>query len=90
MKSDFRYQPEFIASLPIAGVDGTLKNRFKGTAGERWVRAKTGFLTGVVSLAGFAGRSDGTVIPFVFIYNGSADEYQVRLLFDRLATSIVE
>ncbi len=90
MKTQFRYQPEFLNSLPIAGIDGTLKNRMKGSAAERWVRAKTGFLTGVVSLAGYAGRSDGTVIPFVFIYNGSADESQVRALFDRMAISLVD
>jgi len=90
MRSQFRYQPEFVTSLPIAGIDGTLKNRMKNSPGERWVRAKTGFLTGVVALGGYAGRSDGTVIPFVFIYNGSADESQVRALFDRLATSLVD
>ncbi|MGZ5278765.1 MAG: D-alanyl-D-alanine carboxypeptidase/D-alanyl-D-alanine endopeptidase, partial [Pseudobdellovibrionaceae bacterium] len=90
MQSQFRYQPEFVTSLPIAGIDGTLKNRMKNSPGERWVRAKTGFLTGVVALGGYAGRSDGTVIPFVFIYNGSADESQVRALFDRMATSLVD
>lgn len=90
MKSQYQFQPEFTTSLPIAGVDGTLKNRMKGTAAERWVRAKTGFLTGVVSLAGYAGRRDGTVLPFVYIYNGSADESKVRGLFDQLAVSLVE
>ena len=57
---------------------------------ERWVRAKTGFLTGVVSLAGYAGRRDGTVLPFVFMYNGNADETKVRALFDQIATSLVD
>lgn len=90
MKFQFRYQPEFVTSLPIAGIDGTLKNRMKEGPGLRWIRAKTGFLNGVVALAGYAGRSDGTVLPFVFIYNGSADESKVRALFDRLATSLVE
>lgn len=90
MKYQFQYYPEFVTSLPIAGIDGTLKNRMKGTSSERWVRAKTGFLTGVVSLAGFAGRRDGTVIPFVLIFNGSADESKVRLLFDKIATSLTD
>lgn len=90
MKSQFQFQPEFTASLPIAGIDGTLKNRMKNTAGERWVRAKTGFLTGVISLAGYAGRRDGTVLPFVYIYNGSADESKVRSLFDQISISLVE
>ena len=90
MKDQYRYAPEFMKSLPIAGIDGTLKHRMKDSPAERWVRAKTGYLTGVVSLAGYAGRKDGTVIPFVFIYNGSADESQVRGLFDQLAISLTE
>jgi D-alanyl-D-alanine carboxypeptidase/D-alanyl-D-alanine-endopeptidase (penicillin-binding protein 4) len=90
MKSQFRFQPEFVTSLPIAGIDGTLKHRMINTPAERWVRAKTGSLDGVVSLAGYAGRKDGTVLPFVFMYNGSADESKVRALFDRLATSLVD
>ncbi len=90
MKSQFQFQPEFTASLPIAGIDGTLKNRMKNTPGERWVRGKTGYLTGVISLAGYAGRRDGTVLPFVYIYNGSADESKVRSLFDQISISLVE
>lgn len=90
MKTQYAYAPEFMKSLPIAGIDGTLKNRMKSSVGERWVRAKTGFLTGVVSLAGYAGRKDGSVVPFVFIYNGSADESHVRLMFDQIAISLVD
>ena len=90
VKFQFQFQPEFATSLPIAGIDGTLKNRMKNTPAERWVRAKTGYLTGVLSLAGYAGRRDGTVLPFVYIYNGSADESKVRNLFDQLSISLVE
>ncbi len=90
VKKDFRIYPEFLRSLPISGIDGTLKKRMKGTVAERYIRAKTGLLTGVVSLAGFAGRSDGTVIPFVMMYNGNADAEQVRHFFDKLAIRLVE
>jgi serine-type D-Ala-D-Ala carboxypeptidase/endopeptidase (penicillin-binding protein 4) len=90
MNNSFQYQSEFIASLPIAGIDGTLKKRMKETSAERWVRAKTGMLNDVVSLAGFVGRKDGHAIPFVFIYNGKADEAKVRLLFDQLCIALVE
>lgn len=58
--------PEFLASLPIAGVDGTLKSRLKGLN----VRAKTGLLNSASSLAGFAVKKDGTVYIFSFMYNG--------------------
>lgn len=90
MNSQFQFQPEFFSSLPIAGVDGTLKKRMKETKGERWVRAKTGFLTGVVSLAGYVGRKNGDVIPFVMMYNGSHDEGQIRSTFDQICLALVE
>lgn len=90
LRNDFKVQPEFLTSLPIAGVDGTLKKRMKGTPGERWVRAKTGFLTGVVSLAGYAGLEDGRVITFTFIYNGSTDETKIRAFFDNLLIYLVK
>lgn len=90
MQKQFRAQPEFLTSLPIAGIDGTLKNRMKGTPAEGMVRAKTGSLNGVVSMAGYAGRKDGNAIPFVFIYNGTADESDVRAFFDKMAIALVD
>jgi D-alanyl-D-alanine carboxypeptidase/D-alanyl-D-alanine-endopeptidase (penicillin-binding protein 4) len=90
MKDQFQYQPEFITSLPIAGIDGTLKKRMKETSAERWVRAKTGFLTNVVSLAGYIGRHDGVVVPFVMMFNGKSDEGAVRSLFDKICIAVVD
>lgn len=84
VKKDFSIYPIFLNSLPIAGVDGTLKKRMKNTIAQDWVRAKTGYLDGVVSLAGFAGRHDGTVLTFTFLYNGPRDEASVREAFDQL------
>lgn len=89
MKHNFQYQPEFLASLPIAGVDGTLKNRMRNASASRWVRAKTGSINNVVSLAGYAGRKDGQVLTFSFIYNGPIAEDQMRNLFDKMATIMV-
>ncbi len=88
-KNDFKVYPEFLSSLPLSGIDGTLKNRFKNSDVHRWVRAKTGLLTGVVGLAGYAGRPTGEVITFVFIYNGSGKEAKARKLFDQLAEILV-
>lgn len=90
LHQDLRLFPEFIVSLPIAGVDGTLKKRMRGENGERWVRGKTGFINGVVSLAGYAGRKNGQTVTFVFMYNGSADEAKVRSLFDKILNSLLE
>lgn len=90
LRNDFRVQPEFLSSLPIAGIDGTLRRRMKNGPAERGVRAKTGFLTGKISLAGYAGREDGQVMTFAFIYNGSGDETKVRAFFDEVLESWVK
>lgn len=82
---------EMLASFPLAGMDGTLKNRMKDTAAKGWVRAKTGNLAGVVGLAGYAGRKDGSVRAFAFIFNGKPDQGDsARRLFDALATQLVQ
>ncbi len=90
MQNQFQIQPELMSSLPIAGIDGTLKKRMKETSAQRQVRAKTGFLTGVVSLAGYVSKKNGSVVPFVMMYNGSEDEGSIRSLFDRLCLAMVE
>lgn len=84
IKKDFSIYPIFLDGLPVAGIDGTLKKRMKSTLAEGWVRAKTGYLDGVVSLAGYAGRRDGKVLTFSFLYNGPRDEAIVREAFDQL------
>ena len=57
----------FYESLPIAGIDGTLKYRMKKTSAYRNVRAKTGSVTGVSSLAGYAKAANGHQLAFVII-----------------------
>lgn len=82
-KHNFSTQPELLSSLPIGGVDGTLKRRFKNDNLIRKVRAKTGLLNGVTSLAGYAdGKSEPTA--FVFIYNGPGDAGRVRETMDEI------
>jgi D-alanyl-D-alanine carboxypeptidase/D-alanyl-D-alanine-endopeptidase (penicillin-binding protein 4) len=66
--SSFRFGPEFVASLPIAAGDGTLEKRAAEAAGA--VRAKTGLLTRVTALSGFAELADGTQVVFSLIANG--------------------
>jgi D-alanyl-D-alanine carboxypeptidase/D-alanyl-D-alanine-endopeptidase (penicillin-binding protein 4) len=63
------YYVPFFNSLPIAGVDGTLGKRMKGTRAENLVRAKTGFLTYGRSLSGYAYTGDNEPIVFSIISN---------------------
>ena len=75
MSHNFELMPEFMTSLPIAGVDGTLKNRMQGMYAEKTLRAKTGTLSGVSALAGYTTTADGEVFAFgvlVSHYVGSA------------------
>jgi len=59
----------FYESLPIAGIDGTLKNRLIGTRAEGKVRAKTGTLTGESCLSGYVTTADNKLLAFSFLFN---------------------
>lgn len=84
MQNDFRYFPTLLESLPIAAIDGTLKKRMKNSAAAGFVRGKTGYLDGVVTLAGYAGQKNGDIYRFAFLYNGPQDEARVREAFDQI------
>lgn len=64
MYQNFELMPEYLASLPIAGVDGTLRNRMQGMYAEKVLRAKTGTLSGVSALAGYTVTADDEVLAF--------------------------
>lgn len=90
LKNNFKYFPVILDSLPISGIDGTLKRRMKNTVAAGSVRAKTGYLDGVVTLAGYAGHSNGQVYIFSFLYNGPQDEQKVRECFDQIIKHILQ
>ena len=72
---NFELMPEYLASLPIAGVDGTLGERMQGMSAEKVLRAKTGTLSGVSTLAGYTVTRDDEVFAFGILishYVGSA------------------
>lgn len=83
-----RFAPVWRDSLTVAGVDGTLSNRFKGTRGENNVRGKTGTIDQVSSLSGYMTTVAGERLAFSFITNnipsgslrtGTIDEIVVLL-----------
>jgi D-alanyl-D-alanine carboxypeptidase/D-alanyl-D-alanine-endopeptidase (penicillin-binding protein 4) len=63
----------FREAQPVAGVDGTLRNRFKGTPAENNLRAKTGTLSGVTSLSGYVTSAAGERLVFSIMLNNYSD-----------------
>jgi D-alanyl-D-alanine carboxypeptidase/D-alanyl-D-alanine-endopeptidase (penicillin-binding protein 4) len=59
----------FVAALPIAGSDGSLARRMKGTAAEGRLRAKTGTMSNVRTLAGYTTTADGEYLAFAMLLN---------------------
>jgi D-alanyl-D-alanine carboxypeptidase/D-alanyl-D-alanine-endopeptidase (penicillin-binding protein 4) len=84
----FRFGPELLSSLPIAGADGTLEDRAEAAANR--VRAKTGLLTRVTALSGLAEREDGSQVIFSVLVNGyrGSDEGAMAAL-DRFVAELV-
>ena len=59
----------FYESFPIAGVDGTIRSRMKGTPAENNLRGKTGTIEFVRSLSGYVDAADGALLAFSFLSN---------------------
>ena len=63
------YMPEFVASLPINGLDGTMRNRVRGTTMSGRMHVKTGSLDEVAAVAGFVYSQSNTIYTVVGIVN---------------------
>jgi PBP4 family serine-type D-alanyl-D-alanine carboxypeptidase len=71
------YRADFLDCLPIAGVDGTLRRRMKGTAAAQNVRAKTGTLAHVRALSGYVTTRDGETLAFSMLANNFTQPLRV-------------
>ena len=81
----------FRRGLPIAGVDGTLERRMRGTAAEGNLRAKTGTLSGVSALSGFVDTRDGEHLAFSMLMQHFATEAsRYRAVQDRIGQFLAE
>jgi D-alanyl-D-alanine carboxypeptidase/D-alanyl-D-alanine-endopeptidase (penicillin-binding protein 4) len=67
--TDFRVGPDLIASLPVGGVDGTLARRWHGHPASGRVRAKTGTLDKVTTLAGYFAIASQHPLGFAILVN---------------------
>jgi serine-type D-Ala-D-Ala carboxypeptidase/endopeptidase (penicillin-binding protein 4) len=69
-----QWWPALVSGLPIAGRTGTLSGRFKGTAADENVRAKTGTIIGGAALTGLGTTASGRAFVFSVIVNGPGAE----------------
>ena len=77
---DPRVGPEILQSLSVGGIDGTTRNRFKGTLAARRVRAKTGTLNGKSCLSGLVGDGDDVMAFSMMVqgFRGRSNLHAVR------------
>jgi serine-type D-Ala-D-Ala carboxypeptidase/endopeptidase (penicillin-binding protein 4) len=89
--ADYRIGPDLVASLPVGGLDGTLARRWNGSAARGRVRAKTGSLNAVTTLAGFVGVEGHRPLVFAILVNDIAPGHKpyARTLADEMLEVMV-
>ena len=78
--------PIIYKSLPISGVDGTLKTRLSDKATLNKVHAKTGSVTGSCTLAGYIHTADGRDLAFCIMNEGAIKMAPSRKVQDEICT----
>jgi D-alanyl-D-alanine carboxypeptidase/D-alanyl-D-alanine-endopeptidase (penicillin-binding protein 4) len=77
----------FTGSLAVAGRNGTLSTRMRGTVAQDRCRAKTGTLRDVSALAGYCTTTRGGNVAFAFLMN-YVSPWSARALQDRMAIAL--
>ncbi|WP_128375392.1 D-alanyl-D-alanine carboxypeptidase/D-alanyl-D-alanine-endopeptidase [Streptomyces cavernae] len=78
-----------LTGLPVAGFTGTLSHRYSDESpATGLVRAKTGTLTGVNTLAGTVVDTDGRLLAFAFLASRTTDPQAAQQTLDRAATAL--
>jgi D-alanyl-D-alanine carboxypeptidase/D-alanyl-D-alanine-endopeptidase (penicillin-binding protein 4) len=81
----------YYAALPVAGVDGTLKDRMRGTAAQNNVHAKTGSLSNARSLSGYVTTAGGRTLIFsILVNNFTTKSSRVAAVQDAIAEWLAE
>jgi len=70
-----RFAPEFLATLPLGGLDGTLRKRFGRLKDPSRIRMKTGTLNGASSIAGYVTGDSGRTYVVVIMVNSQGAQY---------------
>ena len=83
-----RYAQAWRDSLTIGGVDGTLRNRFKGTRAQGNVRGKTGTIDQVSALSGYVRTAAGEELAFSMVVNGVPETSTRTSLIDEMALAL--
>jgi serine-type D-Ala-D-Ala carboxypeptidase/endopeptidase (penicillin-binding protein 4) len=82
---------DYISTLPVAGVDGTLENRMVNTAASSRIQAKTGEIEHERGLSGYATTLGGEHLVFSIFYNSNPQKGpESSAPIDRIATAMVE
>lgn len=82
--------PEYLVSLPVSGADGTLRRRFKSSHAARLVRAKTGRISRVAALSGFAEIGQGRQAVFSIMVNEyNCPSWKAEAALDRVVEALV-
>jgi D-alanyl-D-alanine carboxypeptidase/D-alanyl-D-alanine-endopeptidase (penicillin-binding protein 4) len=93
VRRDFQASPEFVASLPVGGIDGTLDGRMVARPAMRRIRAKTGNFPkgGVTTLSGYALNQGGRLLVFSIMVNDLGDRiWEGNSSVDRICDTLVE
>lgn len=77
-----------LPALPVAGEDGTLRRRMRGTFTSGNVKAKTGSVTAISSLAGYCTAANGHVLCFAIINQGIRRGSEGRAFQDRVCEAL--
>jgi len=81
----------FLSLLPVGGEDGTLAGRFTGAAEAGRVHAKTGSLSHVSALSGYAQRPNQTWVAFsILVNNYNGQPAEIRRVMDQVCSLIME
>jgi D-alanyl-D-alanine carboxypeptidase/D-alanyl-D-alanine-endopeptidase (penicillin-binding protein 4) len=88
---DYRIGPDLLASLPVGGMDGTLARRWHTSAARGRVRAKTGTLAAVTTLAGYVAVDSARPVAFAIFVNDipTGQKGPARAMADDMLDAVV-